>query len=353
MVNINISIFEKLINPIIVIVPVLIGTAFFTLAERKVLASIQRRVGPVNTGFYGILQPIADGIKLLIKMSVIPLNSNKLLWLLNPFFSLWFSFLGWYIINSNSGFLMNNFNYNLLYIFMISSCIVYSVFLAGWYSKSQFSILASLRTLAQLISYEITMSLIILPLILLSGSLNLNYIVYLQTNNVWFLFLFLPCAIIYFICLLAETNRIPFDLLEAEAELVAGYQTEFSGFWFAAFFLSEYSTILCGSSSFVIIFCGGSSFFVLSTQHYSILLDMIFFLKVLLIVFIIIFLRGNLPRYRFDNLMIIGWKILIPLILGFLFFYLGIALCIEMVSIIQEPWSCKSHCFLLGNGSYF
>lgn len=350
--NFNLTLLDKIILPFIVVLPVLIATAYFTLAERKVLASVQRRIGPTTTGVWGVLQPIADGVKLLTKENLIPSNVNKIVWNFSPFASLWCSFLGWYIINSNYNVILSSLNYGILFTFIISSLNVYWIFLAGWFGRSQYGVLGSLRSISQLLSYELALSLLILPVILFSGSLNYVYVIYLQTISTWFFLPLLPCSILYFICILAETNRIPFDLLEAEAELVAGYYTEFSGFWFASFFLSEYGNMLLMSSVYVSLFLGGGNFFFINLLPWLII-DIIFYIKVIIIVFIFIFLRANLPRFRFDQLMIIGWKIFLPIILGFVIFYLGTNLFLNNVNYIQIPFNTSPYIHIINVNSIF
>ena len=344
----QLNLLDKIILPFIVILPVLIATAFFTLAERKVLASVQRRVGPTTTGFWGVLQPIADGVKLLTKENLVPSNANKIIWHFSPFASLLCSFFGWYIINPNLNLIISSLNYGLLFTFVISSLNVYWIFLAGWFGRSQYGVLGSLRAISQLLSYELALSLLILPIILLSTSLNYNFIIYFQTISTWFIFPLLPCGLLYFICILAETNRIPFDLLEAEAELVAGYYTEFSGFWFASFFLSEYGNILLMASIYTCLFFGGGDFFLFFSYF-----DVFFYLKVILLIFIFIFLRANLPRFRFDQLMIIGWKIFLPLILSLVFFYVSFILFFNLSNWPQIPYLSSPYLQLLNNATAY
>jgi len=344
---------DKIILPFIVVLPVLIATAYFTLAERKILASVQRRIGPTTTGMWGILQPIADGVKLLTKENLVPSNANKIIWHFSPFASLSCSFLGWYIVNSNYNLIISSLNYGLLFTFIISSINVYWIFLAGWFGRSQFGVLGALRSISQLLSYELALSLLILPIVLFTGSLNYNFIIFIQTISIWLIFPLLPCGILYFICILAETNRIPFDLLEAEAELVAGYYTEFSGFWFASFFLSEYGNILLMASIYVILFLGGGQFFFSMIDFGFIFIDIIFYIKVITLIFIFIFLRANLPRFRFDQLMLIGWKILLPVILSFIFFYLGIIVFSSSGNWPQLPYLTNSYISLILKSSVY
>lgn len=348
---------DFLFLPFIVILPVLIATAFFTLAERKLMASIQRRSGPGIIGFWGVLQPIADGLKLLTKESIMPATSFKVFWHISPFASLLCCFMGWFIINSNLNNLGSTLNYGIIYVFLWASLNVYWIFLAGWFTRSHYSVLGALRGISQLISYELLLGLLIQPICFLAGSLNIDYIVQAQYLSNWFMFFLFPCSIFYFICLLAETNRIPFDLLEAEAELVGGYYTEFGSFWFASFFLSEYGNMLLGCSLYVSFFLGGGFFFNLNMNQFNfffdILYDGIFFLKTLCLIFLLIYLRANLPRYRFDQIMLIGWKILLPLTLSLVYMLIGILLFFECFNIIQVPCLNQKSMYLLINSSIF
>ena len=293
---------------------VIISVAFFTLAELRVMGSIQRRKGPNITGFWGVLQPFADALKLIVKEIIIPKRANKFLFLLAPFLTLYFSFIGWAVIPFSTKSFVINLNIGILYLLIVSSFGVYGILLSGWASNSKYAFLASIRSVAQAISYEVSIALIILPVILMSGTLNLIHIVLIQQQIVWFCFPLFPLCIIFFISILAETNRTPFDLAEAEAELVAGYNVEYSGILFAAFFLGEYSNIFLMSALFVILFFGGWGFF-------GIFPEFIFSIKIVFIAFWFIFVRANVPRYRFDQLMVIGWKVFLPFSLGFFFFY--------------------------------
>jgi NADH-quinone oxidoreductase subunit H len=273
------------------------------------------------------------------------------LWFFIPFFSLWFSFIGWYAINSNHFFIWTSLNYGLLFILVISSFNIYWVFLAGWFGRSQYGVLGALRSISQLISYELVLGMCFVPVGLATGSLNLNVITFIQATSCWLIFPLLPSSVVYFICLLAETNRIPFDLLEAEAELVAGYYTEYGGFWFASFFLSEYGSMLLLSSLFCSLFLGGGCLF---TSHYTVGLwsDVVFYTKVLIVIFCIIFIRANLPRFRFDQLMYIGWKALIPLSVGLILFYAGIFICLACAPLSQIPLASEPYMFVVCTGVY-
>ena len=306
-----------LVLTLLTLIFVIISVAFFTLAERRVMGAIQRRKGPNITGFWGVLQPFADALKLIVKEIIIPKRANKFLFLLAPFLTLYFSFIGWAVIPFSTKSFVVNLNIGILYVLIVSSFGIYGILLSGWASNSKYAFLAAIRSVAQAISYEVSIALIILPVILMSGSLNLMHIVLIQQQIVWFCFPLFPLCIIFFISILAETNRTPFDLAEAEAELVAGYNIEYSGILFAAFFLGEYSNIFLMSGLFIILFFGGWDFF-------GIFPEFIFSLKIVFIAFWFIFVRANVPRYRFDQFMVIGWKVFLPFTLGFFFFVAGL-----------------------------
>lgn len=348
---------DFLFLPFIVILPVLLATAFFTLAERKLMASIQRRSGPGIVGFWGVLQPIADGLKLLTKEGLIPSTSLKIFWHLSPFASLLCCFMGWFVINFNLTSLGSTLNYGVIFIFLWASLNVYWIFLAGWFTRSHYSVLGSLRGISQLISYELLLGLLIQPICFLSGSLNIDYIIQAQFLSSWFCFFLLPCACFYFICLLAETNRIPFDLLEAEAELVGGYYTEFGSFWFASFFLSEYGNMLLGCSLYVSLFFGGGYVYSINLNQNNIFFDIfydgVFVLKILFFIFLLIYLRANLPRYRFDHIMLIGWKVILPILLCLVYTLLGFLLLFESYNIIQMPMLNSKYLYIFTNSSVF
>ena len=317
-----------LLLSIVTLITLLIAIAYFTLAERKIIASVQRRKGPEIVGFYGLLQPLADGLKLVIKEMIIPTFSNKLLFILSPFVTLILSFSGWIIIPHSLDSYIIDLNLSLLYVLVVSGLGVYGILLAGWASNSKYALLGGLRSVAQMISYEVSIGLIIIPILILSGSSNLIDIVFIQSKSVWYCFPLLPLCFIFFISILAETNRSPFDLPEAEAELVAGYNVEYSSIIFAMFFLGEYGNILLMSALYIIFFFGGWDFCGFDSE-------LIFSLKIVLVVFLFIFVRANLPRYRFDQLMILGWKIFLPLTLGFIFFVSGFLISLNALKIKQ------------------
>lgn len=302
------------------IVPLLICIAFFTVAERKILASLQRRFGPNRVGYWGLLQAFADGFKLINKEIILPTKSNVYLYFFAPMLALFLSFFSWGFIPLSSTSLFFNDEYNTLIILAISSLNVYTIIIAGWASNSKYSFLGGLRSSAQMISYEVSISICLVPVFLNSNSLNLSEIVNSQING-WFFWPLLPVAVIFFISIIAETNRAPFDLPEAEAELVAGFNLEYSSIVFAFFFLGEYGNILLMSTFFTILFLGGwwplFDWLTLSPIFWI-------SIKTLFCCFLFILIRGSLPRYRYDQLMYIGWKTFLPVSLSFLFFYVTI-----------------------------
>jgi NADH-quinone oxidoreductase subunit H len=298
-------IIKSLIISLIIIVPIVISVAFFTLAERKVMASIQRRRGPNVVGFLGLLQPIADGLKLVTKEFIVPSKAKATVFIFAPIATFFLSLVGWAAIPFNSGNVFVDIDLGVLYVFAVSSLGIYGVLLSGWASNSKYAFLGSLRSAAQMISYEVSIGLILVPVVILSGSLSLIDIVYSQELKGWFCFPLLPLSIIFFISMLAETNRAPFDLPEAEAELVAGFNVEYSSMGFALFFLGEYSSMIMMSSLAVIFFFGGwlppggIDFYIIPGEFW-------FALKTTIFCFLFIFVRANFPRYRYDQLMYLG-----------------------------------------------
>jgi NADH-quinone oxidoreductase subunit H len=293
-------------------IPLLLGVAFLTLAERKVMASMQRRKGPNVVGIFGLFQPIADGLKLLVKEPVLPSSANLVIFLFAPVLTFLLSQVAWAVIPFGEGLVLADLNVGLLYIFAISSLGVYGIITAGWSSNSKYAFLGSLRSAAQMVSYEVSLGLILITVLLCVGSLNLTEIVLAQQKD-WFCIPLFPLLIMFFISCLAETNRAPFDLPEAEAELVAGYNVEYSSMGFALFFLGEYANMIVMSSLCALFFLGGwlppfniAIFYWLPGVFW-------FGLKIVFFLFVFIWVRAAFPRYRYDQLMRLGWKVFLPL----------------------------------------
>ena len=314
--NLILTILDLLINLIdvlVVILPVLLSVAFMTIIERKQLAAMQRRVGPNTVGYYGILQPFADALKLILKETVVPSQSNKVLFYLAPVSTLIFSLLGWGIIPLGQGLTLFDFSLGILYTLALSSLTVYGVLFAGWSANSKYAFLGSLRSTAAMISYELILSSAILIVVLLTGSFNFTTIIESQ-QAVWFILPLLPVFIFYFISILAETSRTPFDLQEAESELVAGFFTEHSSIIFVFFFLSEYSSIILFSCITSILFLGGYNMPELFVNNTFINLQSIILgIKTVLICFLFVWVRATLPRLRYDQLVELCWLNLLPI----------------------------------------
>jgi len=319
-----------LIKILLIVLPLLISVAYFTLAERKILGAIQRRRGPNVVGVYGLLQPLVDGFKLLVKETIIPSNADKFVFIISPIITFVISLMGWVIIPYDKYSLLSELNIGVLYLFAVSSLGVYGIIMSGWSSNSKYAFLGALRSAAQMVSYEVSIGFIIVTIIVCCGSFNLQVIIESQ-KNIWFVIPFFPLFLMFFISALAETNRHPFDLPEAEAELVSGYNVEYSAMGFALFSLGEYSNMLLMSSINVILFFGGwlPIFSFLEFIPSSIW----FGLKVCFFVILFIWMRAVLPRYRYDQLMGLGWKVFLPISLG----YLILTFCI-LVSFNMLPY---------------
>ena len=318
-------------NFLLIIVPILLAVAFLTLLERKLLASVQLRRGPAVFGLFGLLQPMADGLKLFVKEVIIPSQASQLVFILAPLITFSISLITWSIIPFGYGIVFSDLDLGLLFFFAISSLSVYGIIIAGWSSNSKYAFLGSLRSAAQMISYEVSIGLIIINLILFVGSLNLTKIVIAQ-EKVWFLIPFSPIFLLFIISGLAETNRPPFDLPEAEAELVAGYIVEYSAVSFALFFIGEYSNIILNSTFSALLFFGGWNF----PFNFQILpiISISFLFKILLMLFFFILVRAALPRYRYDQLMQLGWKFFLPISIAFIVFYIGLAFSFDLYRVI-------------------
>ena len=313
-----------------VITPVLISVAFLVYAERKVLALIQLRRGPNVVGPFGILQSFADALKLLTKENIVPSNSNKVVFLLAPIITMVLSLAGWAVIPFAPNWVIADINVGIMYLFAVSSLGVYGVIMAGWASNSQYPFLGALRSAAQMVSYEVSIGFVIITVLLCVGSLNLSKIVEAQ-QTVWFAIPLLPMFVVFFISALAETNRLPFDLPEDESTLVAGFFTEYSSASFVLFFLGEYASMILMSSMTVILFMGGwlPPFDIFPL---NVIPGVVWFtLKVIFILFLFIWVRGTFPRYRYDQLMRLGWKIFLPLSLLWVVLTAGFLMIFDMV----------------------
>lgn len=351
----------SILEILLLLLPSLLTVAFITIAERKTMASMQRRIGPNIVGYYGLLQPFADALKLLIKEFVSPTQSNIILFILGPFITLNFALLGYAMIPYNAGITLNDFILGLLYMLAVSSLATYGILLAGWAANSKYAFLGSLRSTAQLISYELILSSILLLIAVLSGSLNLSIIIEIQ-KSIWFIIPLCPLSLIFFIAAVAETNRAPFDLAEAESELVSGFMTEHSAGIFVFFFLAEYASIILMCILISIVFLGGYEIFnivyfieqiihfiikivfniinlffsydvnnLVSSDSYiksyiinitnnnitfSLISSISLAIKSFALVFLFIWVRASYPRIRFDQLMSFCWTVFLPIIIG-------------------------------------
>jgi len=312
------NILINLLDVLLVILPILLSVAFMTIIERKQLAAHQRRVGPNTTGYYGVLQPFSDALKLVVKETVIPSQSNKILFYLAPISSLIFSLLGWGIIPFGQGLTLSDFSLGILYTVALSSLGVYGVLFAGWSANSTYAFLGSLRSTAAMISYELILSSAILIIIILTGSFNITSIIENQ-QAIWYIIPLFPVFIFYFISILAETSRTPFDLQEAESELVAGFFTEHSSVPFVFFFLAEYCSIVLFSCITSILFLGGYHMPELFINDSFINLQSIILgLKTCIFCFMFVWVRATLPRMRYDALIELCWLNLLPVCVAFI-----------------------------------
>jgi NADH-quinone oxidoreductase subunit H len=290
----------------------LIGVAYLTYAERRVLGAMQLRIGPNVVGPFGLLQPFADAIKLMHKETIIPSQANPILFILAPIITFSVSLAAWAVVPFDVGLVFADINVGILYLFAVSSLGVYGVIIAGWASNSRYAFLGALRSAAQMVSYEVSIGLVIVTVLLCVGSLNLTKIVEAQ-KTVWFALPLLPMFVVHFVSALAETNRTPFDLPEAEAELVAGYMVEYSSLSFALFFLGEYANMILQSSMATILFFGGWLPPV-DMAPFNLIPGVVWFVfKVCFFLFLFLWIRATLPRYRYDQLMRLGWKVFLPL----------------------------------------
>nr|WMQ53323.1 NADH dehydrogenase subunit 1 [Portunus armatus] len=303
----------EIVNYLVLMICVLVGVAFVTLLERKILGYIQIRKGPNKVGYMGLLQPFSDAVKLFTKEQTMPIMSNFMVYYLCPVLSLFLSLLVWSVMPYDVGLV--SFNMSILFFFCCLGMGVYSVMVAGWASNCKYSLLGSLRSVAQTISYEVSLALILLSFIMLLGGFSLELFVKYQSYS-WFMFMSLPLSMVWFASCLAETNRTPFDFAEGESELVSGFNTEYSSGGFALIFMAEYSSILFMSVLFVIVFLGSSP------------CSISFYLKSMLVAFIFVWVRGTLPRLRYDKLMYLAWKSFLPVSINYLILFMGVkSLC--------------------------
>jgi NADH-quinone oxidoreductase subunit H len=312
---------------IVGIVIVLLGAvAYLTLAERKVIAAMQLRKGPNVVGPFGLLQPMADGLKLVLKETIVPSSANRVVFLFAPMLTFLLAMVAWAVIPFDAGVVLADINVGILYLFAISSLGVYGVVMAGWASNSKYPFLGALRSAAQMVSYEVSIGFVIISVLLLVGSLNLSDIVLAQSGGFWqwHWLPLLPMFVIFFVSALAETNRAPFDLPEAEAELVAGYFAEYSAMTFGLFFLGEYANIILMSTTTTLLFLGGWLPPFEIAPFTWIPGPIWLFAKVALVVFCFLWVRATFPRYRYDQLMRLGWKVFLPFSLFWLVLTAGV-----------------------------
>lgn len=297
---------------LLVVAPLIGAVAYLTLMERKVIGAMQLRKGPNVVGPFGLLQPLADGVKLMFKEVILPYKANKVLFLLAPIITFTLALIGWAVVPFSETFVIANINIGVIYLLATSSLGVYGIIISGWASNSKYAFLGAIRSSAQMISYEVSIGLIIISVVLLTGSLNLSEIVMAQQNH-WFALPMFPMFVLFFASGLAETNRLPFDLPEAESELVAGYNVEYSSMPFSMFFLGEYANMILISAFASILFLGGwlPPFDVAFLN--AIPGPIWLCLKIFILLFVFIWVRATLPRYRYDQLMRLGWKVFLPL----------------------------------------
>ena len=305
-------IFQEVYKILFLLVPVLVSVAMIVWLDRRVWAFVQKRQGPNVVGPFGLLQSLADALKYIFKEIIIPASSNKIIFILAPIITMTLALIAWAVIPFSESQVLANINVGILYIFAVSSLGVYGIIMGGWASNSKYPFLGSIRSAAQMVSYEVSIGIIIINVLLCVGSLNLNDIVIAQ-KNMWFIIPLFPMFVIFFISALAETNRPPFDLPEAEAELVAGYQTEYSGMMYAMFWLGEYANILLMCALGSILFLGGW-LSPIELYPFNLIPGAIWLIfKILLLFILFALVKAIVPRYRYDQLMRLGWKIFLPL----------------------------------------
>jgi NADH-quinone oxidoreductase subunit H len=314
----------------IVIIPLLIGVAYLTLAERRVIGFMQLRKGPNVVGPFGLLQPFADALKLLSKETILPAGADKVTFVIAPMLTFVLALVAWAVIPFGESLVIADINVGILYLFAVSSLGVYGIIMAGWASNSKYAFLGALRSAAQMVSYEVSMGLVIITVLLCVGSLNLSDIIEAQ-RTVWFALPLFPMFIVFFISTLAETNRAPFDLPEGESELVAGYFVEYSSMSFALFFLGEYANMILMSAMTTILFLGG---WLPPFDIYPLNIvpgPIWFILKICFVLFVFLWMRATTPRYRYDQLMRLGWKVFLPFSLIWVVLTAGFLISFDML----------------------
>ena len=307
------------------LVPVLLSVAYLTLAERKVMAAMQMRRGPNVVGPFGLLQPFADALKMLMKETIVPTGANRMLFLIAPLLTMTLAMIAWAVIPVTEGWAIADINVGILYLFAVSSMGVYGIIIAGWASNSKYAFLGALRSAAQMVSYEVSMGFVIVTVLLCAGSLNLTDIVVAQ-ERVWFFIPLFPMFIVFLVSILAETNRAPFDLPEGESEIVGGFHVEYGAMTFGLFFLGEYANMILMSALTTILFLGGWLSPIPFPPFTWVPGPIWFILKICLVLFMFIWVRATFPRYRYDQLMRLGWKVFLPLSLGWLVLTAGVLL---------------------------
>ena len=313
-----------------ILVPLLLSVAYLTYAERKVIAAMQLRKGPNVVGPFGLLQPIADAVKLLFKETILPAGANKVVFLAAPILTFVLGLIGLAVIPFDEGWVLADINVGILYLFAISSLGVYGVIMAGWASNSKYPFLSALRSAAQMVSYEVSMGFVIVTVLICVGSLNLTDIVLAQ-KDLWFAVPLLPMFVVFFISILAETNRSPFDLAEGESEIVAGFFLEYSSLSFALFFLGEYANMILMSAMTTILFLGGW-LPIVDVAPFNWIPGIVWFAgKTALVLFFFLWVRATFPRYRYDQLMRLGWKVFLPLSLFWVVLTAGVLIAFDWV----------------------
>jgi NADH-quinone oxidoreductase subunit H len=313
-----------------IVVPLLLGVAYLTYAERKVIGAMQLRKGPNVVGPFGLGQPLADGLKLFIKETILPAGANKAVFIMAPMLTFILSLIAWAVIPFDSGMVLADINVGVLYLFAISSLGVYGVIMAGWASNSKYAFLGALRSAAQMVSYEVSIGFVMVTVLLCVGSLNLSAVVEAQ-RNLWFFIPLFPMFVIFFISTLAETNRHPFDLPEGESEIVAGFFVEYSAMSFALFFLGEYANMILMSAMTAILFLGGW-LPIMDIAPFNWIPGPIWLIaKICFVLFFFLWVRATFPRYRYDQLMRLGWKIFLPFSLFWVIATAGVLVAFDLL----------------------